>query len=324
MAFKLKSALAPEMYEYLELLTGADKDTESYIGTFKSLDSYLTSVDIREKSLPENLLQDWLKTFTSSSRNKNGYIARVRKFSRYLTALNIPASEPDFVHASTTYLPYTFTDDEFTEIIAATDDFKANAFVSETSYKFAVMFRVLYACGLRVGEALALQWEDINLDDGLITIKKAKNNKQRRIPIKDSLTEILRLYRRRRFPYCDETEFLFGNADNDGKPYLQATFRDWFVRILRQAKISNERTKHFERCISPHTLRHYFTFKSFLNAEAGGRALEEIAPYLSAYLGHESFSGTEKYLSTDYTVYTDSQERVAHAIGDLFPEVRFE
>lgn len=324
MAFELKSILAPEMYEYLDLLTDAKKDTESYISTFKSIDEYLVSSKITERALSDELLQSWLKTITSSSRNKNGYIARIRKFSRYLSALNIPACEPEFCRASSTYLPYTFTDEEFATIIDAIDNFKANAIKSETSYKFAVMFRVLYACGLRVGEALALQWKDINVDEGIITIRKAKNNRQRRVPVKASLTDILKLYRERRFPDSDGSEFLFGNADKDGKPYLQSTFRGWFIGILRQAKISNERTVHFERCISPHVLRHYFTFKSFLNAESEGRTLEEVAPYLSAYLGHESFSGTEKYLSTDYTVYTDSHERVARAIESLFPEVSFE
>ena len=151
MAFKLKSVLATEMYEYLDLLVGADKDTESYISTFKSLDAYLATENITEKALPDKLLQDWLKTLTSSARSKNGYICRVRKFSRYLTALQIPAVEPDFCRDTSTYLAYTFSDEEFDSIIAAADNFKANAVESETSYKFPVMLRILYACGLRVG-----------------------------------------------------------------------------------------------------------------------------------------------------------------------------
>lgn len=324
MAFSLKSIFSTEMHEYLDLLNGAEKDTESYISTFKSLDAYLISRDVTEKALTENLIQEWLRTLTVSPKTKNYIIGRVRKFSRYLNALAIPASEPDFCRATSTHVPHTFTDEEFASIIIAADDFKANAVKSETAYKFPVMLRILYGCGLRVGEALALQWIDINLDGGIITIKQAKNNKQRRVPVNDSLTDILKLYRKRRFPDCSGFEFLFGNADKDGKPYLQNTFRDWFIRVLRQAKINNERTEHFERCISPHTLRHYFTFKSFLNAESEGISLEEIMPYLSAYLGHESFFGTEKYLTTDYTMYKDSQERVAHAIEALFPEVNFE
>lgn len=324
MAFSLKSCISAEMYEYLDLLNGAEKDTESYISTFKSLDAYLVSANAKEKALSEKLIQEWLKTLTVSLRSKNYIIGRVRKFSRYLTALDIPACEPDFHRATSTYLPYTFTDEEFSSIIIAADNFKANAVESETSYKFPIMLRVLYGCGLRVGEAIALQWEDIDAINGVINIKKAKNNRQRRVPIKDSLMDILKMYRERRFPNSNGTEFLFGNADKEGNPYLNNTFRYWFVRVLRQAKISNERTAHFERCICPHTLRHYFTFKSFLNAESEGRSLEEIMPYLSAYLGHESFFGTEKYLTTDYTMYTDSQQRVAHAIESLFPEVNFE
>jgi len=323
MAFTLKSVLAPEMHEYLDLLNGADKDTESYISTFKSLDTYLTAADVKEKALSENLIQKWLKTLTVSPKTKNYIIGRVRKFSRYLSALEIPATEPDFCRATSAYLAYTFSDEEFDSIIAAADDFKANAVESETSYKFPIMLRILYGCGLRVGEALALQWEDIDFNVGAITVKKAKNNKQRRIPVKDSLTGILKLYYERRFPNCDGSEFLFGNVDKGGLPYINTTFRDWFIRVLRQAKISNERTAHFERCISPHILRHYFTFKSFLSAEAAGLTLEEIMPYLSAYLGHESFFGTEKYLTRDYTMYTDSHERVARIIEPLFPEVNF-
>lgn len=324
MPFELKSVLASEMYEYLDLLIGADKDTESYISTFKSLDAYFVTECVTKKELTEALIQEWLKVAAYSGRTRNAHIARVRKFSRYLSALNIPAYEPELGRAPSTYLAHTFTDEEFDAIIAAADDFSVNAVESETSYKFPIMFRILYACGLRVGEALDLKWEDINFEDGTITIRKAKNNKQRRLPVKNSLMVLLGQYRERRFPDSDGSEFLFGNVNKNGQPYIQSTFRYWFTRVLKRANISNERTAHFERVICPHTLRHYFTFKSFLNAEAAGLSLEEIMPYLSAYLGHESFHGTEKYLTTDYTMYTDSRERVARIIEPLFPEVNFE
>lgn len=58
MSFALKSILSAEMYEYLEILNGAEKDTESYVSAFKSLDEYLLSIDLLEKVLPENIVQD--------------------------------------------------------------------------------------------------------------------------------------------------------------------------------------------------------------------------------------------------------------------------
>jgi integrase len=102
------------------------------------------------------------------------------------------------------------------------------------------------------------------------------------------------------------------------------TFCIWFSGVLDAAGIPNTRSTKYERIISPHCLRHYFTFKSFLKSEAEGRPLEQTAPYLSTYLGHNNLYGTEKYLSTDYTLYEGSHERMNKSIGGLFPEVQFE
>ena len=184
MAVTLNSVLAPEMYEYLSLLEGAERGTESYISTFKSLDAYFIKNNIQKKALTEEIVWDWLKTLTSRPQSKNYAICRLRKFARFLVVLGIPACEPDLSRAVSNYLPYTFTDEEFAAIIDVADNFRVNAFPSETSFKFPVMLRILYGCGLRTGEALALQWKDINFDDGVITIQRAKNNKQRRVPMK--------------------------------------------------------------------------------------------------------------------------------------------
>jgi len=324
MAVIFKSILSQEMNDYLELLCSAKRDTESYVSTFRSLDEYLVKAKIIKKALPEKLLMDWLSTLSIAETTRNYEIGRIRKFARYLTALGIPACEPDFSRASSTYKAYTFTDKEFSRIIAVADNCKVSYTKAESAFVFPVLLRVLYGCGLRVGEALALQWKDVDLDNGVITIKQAKNNKQRRVPVSDSMKNLLDQYRKRRFTDCDDAVYLFVNSEKTGKPYDVQTFGYWFSKVLEKAGVDNQRKEPFERCISTHTLRHYFTFKSFQKAVSEGRTLEETAPYLSAYLGHETFFGTEKYLTTDYTMYTDSQEKVSNAIQSVFPEVSFE
>jgi integrase len=319
-----KGSLSHEMYEYLDLLRAGKRDTESYISTFRSLDDYMVKSKIQKKSLDEDLVGEWLNTLTVAETTRNYIISRIRKFSQYLTAIDIPACEPDLYRASSSYISYTFTDEEFGAIIAVADNFRASYTKTETAYIFPILLRVLYSCGLRVGEAVALQWQDVDLDAGVITIKKAKNNRQRRVPISNSLRDLLSQYRCRRFSEYSDTEFLFGNSSRDGTPYLPGAFWYWFGKVIRKANISNERKEPFERCICPHTLRHYFAFKSFQKSVAEGRTLEETAPYLSTYLGHESFYGTEKYLTTDYTVYLDSQDIVEKATISVFPEVNFE
>jgi integrase len=242
-----------------------------------------------------------------------------------LSALEIPAYEPDLVRSHSDYVAHIFTDTEFEALIEAADNLKiSKSNAIKTTLVFPVLLRILYGCGLRVGEALHLCWDDIDLNKGLIAIKKAKNEKQRVVPISDSLSEVLRQFYNRQISDNPHTQLLFESTRIPGKPFLINTFRIWFSSILELAGIPNTRSTRYERTISPHCLRHYFAFKSFLKSEAEGRSLEQTAPYLSTYLGHNSLYETEKYLSTDYTLYEDSHIRMNESIGDLFPEVMFE
>ena len=253
------------------------------------------------------------------------YITHIRVFSRYLTALEIPAFEPEYMREHSDFIPYTFTDDEFLAIIHAADEFLGNQREStKSSRAFPMLLRILYGCGLRLGEALALRWENADPGTGILHIRKAKNDKERDVPMDPSLTSLLEIYKKRRLSENPDSVYVFESDRVPGTPYLGWTFRNWFLSVMEQAGISNGRQEKYGRGISPHTLRHYFTYKSFLQAESKGRTLEQFVPYLSAYLGHRSLLETERYLATDYTLYKDSQERMEQSIGDIFPEVDFE
>lgn len=52
-----------------------------------------------------------------------------------------------------------------------------------------VIFRILYCCGLRVSEVCNLQFRNVNLDAGLLTIRDPKNDCDRYIPFSDSVKE---------------------------------------------------------------------------------------------------------------------------------------
>lgn len=52
-----------------------------------------------------------------------------------------------------------------------------------------VIFRILYGCGLRVSEVVGLRYKDVNLEDGILTIRKAKTDRDRYIPLSDSVKE---------------------------------------------------------------------------------------------------------------------------------------
>lgn len=319
------SIFAHEMSEYLLLLESAGSLARGYRVNFRRLDAYLVKNDVQEKVLNEQLIADYLSTFTCKSQTKNVRIGELRQFARYLAALEIPAFEPEFLRANSDFTAYTFTDEEFAAIIDAADNFVTiKRDCSTAPYIFPVLLRILYGCGLRIGEALKLLWSDIDFDRDIIIIREAKYYKQRLVPMQSSLADVLKLYRQKQLSDTPGAELLFESDKKHGVPYLDWTFRVWFLKILKFAGLTIHRKAPFDRSISPHTLRHYFTVKSFLKAEEAGRSLEETAPFLSAILGHESLLGTEKYLTTDYIVYESSQKRMNESIGGLFPEVAFE
>lgn len=321
----LKSILAPEMCGYLDLLRASNRSTAEYMYTFHSLDTYLVRNKITSKTLSEALLTDWLSSRNIVGSSKNGEIARMRTFARYLTALKIFAFELDCCQVEQTYKAYTFDNDEISKIFEIADNGSMSYRNTESGMVFPVVLRILYGTGMRISEVLDLRWEDVDLVNGILTITQAKNNTQRRVPIHSSLRDVLWQYSRRRMLGFPDDEYLFTNRDSSsGIPYKYETFGYWFKKILCAAGVDSPHSKPFARGISTHVLRHNFTFRSFQQAVSKGRNLEEIAPYLAAYLGHESFFSTEKYLTTDYTMYTDSQKQTAAAIQSVFPEVFFE
>ncbi len=325
MAYIFQSSFASEFKNFLNMVRDAGQQTRGYEVTFKSLDMFLSENPGREKELSEEAIGRWLASMSCKPQSKNRQITHVRVFSRYLKALGFPAFEPGYMREHSDFIPYTFTDEEFRAVINAADSFLGNRRESTRSSRvFPMLLRVLYGCGLRLGEALSLRWENADLEVGVLHIRKAKNSKERDVPMDPSLTEMLKIYKKRQFSENPDSSYLFESDQIPGSPYLGWTFRNWFLSVIDQAGISNERREKYGRGISPHTLRHYFTYKSFLQSEDKGRTLEQFVPYLSAYLGHKSLLETERYLATDYTLYKDSQQRMEQAINHIFPEVNFE
>ena len=319
-----KSSLAKEIQQFLHMLELANRDTESYLYTLHSLDAFMMKHKVVDKNLSEETLTAWLAERNISDKTRNYEISRVNVFGTFLHSLGIEIYKMDYCKEADTYKPYTFSDDEIKKIFVAADNGSASYVQTESWYIFPLVLRILFGTGMRITEVFNLKWEDVDFENGIIFIETAKNNKQRRIPIAYSLTEIMRAYKYRRLKDYPKDKFMFTNHERTESPYRYAVFNYWFCKVLRYAEIENIRTKPFERVISTHVIRHNFTFRSFQKSLKEDRSLEESMPYLSGYLGHNSLHGTEKYLTTDYTLYTRSHEIVNSSVADVFPEVRFE
>jgi integrase len=64
----------------------------------------------------------------------------------------------------------------------------------QTQPVYAMLVRLLWCCGLRIGEALSLRVGDVDLAEALITVHKAKHNRTRLVPMSQSLAAHARRY----------------------------------------------------------------------------------------------------------------------------------
>ena len=314
-----KSILKDEFASFMELIKLSVVDWKAFNSTLSNVDSFLHVEGLLEKKIEALQIKRWFDGQKVSLSTKKSRLSHIRRFSSYLSTLGIKTSLPELPRKTTEFKPYVFSADEMTQIFEIADDYMLTSPNSKIAAEFPVALRIFYGCGLRMGEVISLIWDDINLTDGVITIKEAKNKKQRLVPMSDELTRILSLYRRLPFFNSQDRGFIFRN--NEGRRRSEGAYWNIFNSILCELGIKNPQTiKHSSRGPCIHSLRHTFTFHSLLKAEAEGRGFMETVPFLSTYLGHEGLMETDKYLKVRYELYTKAHSVITDYTKDVFPQ----
>jgi integrase/recombinase XerD len=193
------------------------------------------------------------------------------------------------------HIPYIFTDDEMKCLFTAIDTWPESFYTNRTQVDH-LLFRILYATGMRVSEALNLTVADFHIEDGTLTVYHAKNNKDRLIPLAQSLVEKITEYLAVIHRYSKSDTHLFHVGK--GKEMDQSTVYRRFRQYLLKAGIPH--TKSGPRV---HDLRHNYAVKCLKKRVLAGEELTNILPYLAAYMGHSDFRGTQYYLRLTADLY---------------------
>ena len=178
------------------------------------------------------------------------------------------------------YLPNVLSEEEVTALI---DSVQLDTW---QGVRDKAILEVLYGCGLRVSEAVALQISCVFLKEGFIRVI-GKGNKERLVPLGEMAVEAINAYLDVR-PNPDDavsSDILFLNRF--GRSLSRVSM---FNMIKRQAVATGIRKE-----ISPHTFRHSFA-THLLEHGADLRVVQEM-------LGHESISTTEIYTHIDNSTW---------------------
>lgn len=229
-------------------------------------------IQVSRADLLEHLawrLNDGLKS-SSTSR----FLSCVRGFYRYLLRENLIAEDPSVQIDNPKLarpLPGTLSEQEVEALLQAPDN-------SHLGQRDQVMLEVLYSCGLRVSELVALELNQINLRQGCIRLF-GKGNKERLVPMGEpclqSISHYLKVVRPQFVKVSNSAVFL----SQHGKAMTRQAF--WY-RIKRYGIVAG-----ITKPLSPHTVRHAFA-THLINHGADLRIVQLL-------LGHSDLSTTQIY-----------------------------
>lgn len=298
------SALARHMSAFLTEKRAAGYKYRAGEIYLRDLDRFLTQSAQDSPVLSKEIVERW--TAKRPNERDNTHFNRVciiRQFAKYLSRQGIPAYAPPpntgVLHRYT-FEPRIFTHAEVRHMFYELDHWRRFAHLPLRHIVMPELFRTLYGCGLRVGEALSLRVRDVDLDQGVLTIRHAKFDRERLVPMAPSLLARLRTYADRLG--LREPDAYFFPASNGGG-LKHSTVYTLFRNILWKMRIPHVGRNHGPRV---HDLRHTFAVHRLLQWYQEGADFNAMLPVLSTYLGHQDMAGTQRYL---------------HLIADLFPEV---
>lgn len=201
--------------------------------------------------------------------------------------------------------PYFFSDEDIDRLLKGALQLPAKMdFVNQALY---CLFGLLAISGLRISEALGLTLEDVDLDQGVLTIRSTKFGKFRFVPLHSTTVQVLIDYRERREQFLAgrQIPYWFVNARGERLGYECAhyAFRRLTDGLPSQPGRSRPRM---------HDLRHHFALVTLLHWYRDGQDVEQRIPTLSAFLGHVQVSDTYWYLSACPELLEAAKDRLEH------------
>ncbi|MTI96612.1 MAG: integrase [Firmicutes bacterium] len=286
----------------------------------KSFDSFVCNQNFTNIELTKQMVLGWTARKPHEKLStQSGRISLLRGLAECMNRLGYSA----YVYPSAivtvdryTYTPYIFSSDELKRIFELCDHYPPSNFSPNRHLVLPLLIRILYGCGLRISEVVHLTIQDVDLSKGLLYIRSTKFNKERKLPMADSLKE-------RCQEYCKSADI--GKMGNPyffpspyGGHYSESTIYWLFREVLRKAGIS-----HLGRGKGPriHDIRHVFAVNCLKKWVMEGKDLNNCLPYLSAYLGHEDLRGSQRYLRLTADLYPEITRKIEKSCSYIIPEV---
>lgn len=291
---------------------------------YKTGSYYLKQLDLYNyehqnlKVLDRDTVEGWILKHAEKSLSRDrSWISPIREFGRYLRNIGyIDAYILDNHFTIQRYRAevYLMTDLEIECFFKECDNYVLRNKFKGRPYVLPALYRFLYCCGVRCGEARQLKCHDVHLDKGYVDILQSKTHYERRLFLSDELVKYLIKYNCAIDKCFPNREYFFpgGHGGICSSTALSANFRNiWLASGLKRDGRIKPRAYDF---------RHHFACANIMRWSNEGRDIHAMLPYLTRYMGHATLESTYYYIHLIPDFFPQYSDLVA-STENLIPEV---
>jgi integrase/recombinase XerD len=270
LGFKLRNAarLLGQFVDYLEE---------------RGIDTITTDDALAWASLPGGASPHWVAIRLSV----------VRGFAAYLHGIDAAVTVPPagLVRSGPCRAtPYLYSAAEIASLLEAAAELRP-PLRAATYYS---LIGLLAVSGMRIGEAIALDDRDLDVERAVLVVRDSKFDRSRLVPLHPTTTTALVRYQELRDELCPRRPSPALLVSSVGTRLLHSNISLTFAGLTQRSGIARRSASCRPRV---HDLRHAFAVASLRDCYASGCDVAAMLPRLATYLGHTDPKHTFWYLS---------------------------
>lgn len=281
--YNFKSIFKDELNYFVKYKRSSGLKYENEIYRLKYIDNILYSLNLKTKKITKETFFKLIERNNMVGENYARQYSVTKDFCKFLISnkyKDIYYKDKKFKFINN-YKPIIFSDNEINLLFQTMDEYK-NKYKGRKYYKlyysYSILFRLLYACGLRLSEVIKITINDINFNENTINIINSKRHISRLVVFSNSMKKCLKDYIEL---FTIKDDLLFDNVNTN-------SLRKYYKRILKLCNLNIN--SHI------HDLRHCFCNKALNQMLEKGYDENIVIVYLYKYMGHKYIAETEYYL----------------------------
>ena len=310
-SYNFKSIFKNELNYFIKYKRSLGLKYEKEMSRLKYIDNILYNLNIKSKKITKEAFYKLTERNNMHGENYARQYGVTKDFCKFLISngyKNIYYENKKF-NIINNYKPVIFSDDETILLFRTMDKYK-NQYKGKKYYRlyysYCIIFRLLYACGLRVSEVVKITIENINFNDNTINIMDSKRHTSRLVVFSNSMKICLENYIKL---FNIENGLIFKNSRN--RIISCESIRKYYNKILELCNLN--KNSHV------HDLRHCFCNKALNQMLEKGYDENVAIVYLYKYMGHKTITETEYYLH-----FTNYNKKKLIETNDTFSKSLYE